>query len=158
MDITPHLAFDGTCEEAFAFYAATLGGTLQTLLRYRQTPIAANVPAGFADKIIHATLRVGAATLMGNDVTPGDYVRPQGVAVALGMSDLAAARRTFDALAAGGVITLPLAETFWALAFGAVVDRFGVTWEINCERPARRRVPVRGRKQTPARTGRRRSV
>ncbi len=25
MDITPHLAFDGTCEEAFAFYAATLG-------------------------------------------------------------------------------------------------------------------------------------
>jgi len=157
MDITPHLSFDGTCEEAFAFYAATLGGTLQTLLRYRQMPVAANVPAGFADKIVHATLRVGMATLMGNDVSPGDYARPQGCAIALGISDLAAAKRMFDALADGGVITLPLAETFWALAFGAVVDRFGVTWEINCERPGRRRAPGRGRKSTP-RAARRRSA
>ena len=152
MDITPHLTFDGTCEEAFTFYAATFGGTLQTLLRYRQMPIAGNVPEGFADKIAHATLRVGAAMLMGNDVRPGDYARPQGCAIALGMSDLAAAKRMFDALADGGVITLPLAETFWALAFGAVVDRFGVTWEINCAQPARRRAPVRSRKQTRART------
>jgi PhnB protein len=147
MDITPHLAFDGTCEEAFRFYPAGFGGTLQTLLRYRQMTIPGNVPAGFADKIAHATLRVGAATLMGNDVRPGDYARSQGFAVALGISDPAAAKRTFDVLADGGVITLPLAETFWALAFGAVVDRFGVTREINCERPARRQVPVRGRKR-----------
>ena len=59
MDITPHLAFDGTCEQAFTFYAAAFGGTLQTLLRYRQMTIAGNVPAGFADEIAHATLRVG---------------------------------------------------------------------------------------------------
>jgi len=109
------------------------------------------------DKIGHATLRVGAAMLMGNDVRPGDYARPQGCAIALGISDLAAAKRMFDALADGGVITLPLAETFWALAFGAVVDRFGVTWEINCERPGRRRAPGRGRKSTP-RAARRRSA
>ena len=82
---------------------------------------------------------------MGNDVRPGDYTRPQGFAVALGISDPAAAKRTFDALADGGVIVLPLSETFWALAFGAVVDRYGVTWEINCGQPARRRAPVRGR-------------
>ena len=95
---------------------------------------------------------------MGNDVPSRGLRAPPGCAIALGMSDPAAAKRMFDALADGGVITLPLAETFWALAFGDVVDRFGVTWEINCAQPARRRAPVRGRKQTPARTGRRRSA
>ena len=50
MDITPHLTFDGTCEEAFTFYAATFGGTLQTLLRYRQMPLAGNLPPDSATR------------------------------------------------------------------------------------------------------------
>ena len=43
------------------------------------------------------------------------------------------ARRVFDALAEGGAVQMPLDETFWSLAFGVVVDRFGVPWRINCE-------------------------
>jgi PhnB protein len=29
---------------------------------------------------------------------------------------------------------MALQETFWALRFGALVDRFGIPWTINCER------------------------
>lgn len=29
---------------------------------------------------------------------------------------------------------MPLQETFWALRFGMVVDRFGIPWMINCEK------------------------
>jgi PhnB protein len=28
-----------------------------------------------------------------------------------------------------------MAQTFWALRFGMVVDRFGMPWLINCEKP-----------------------
>jgi PhnB protein len=28
---------------------------------------------------------------------------------------------------------MPLAETFWAKAFGMVVDRFGTSWMVNGE-------------------------
>jgi PhnB protein len=28
---------------------------------------------------------------------------------------------------------MPVEETFWALRFGMVVDRFGMRWLINCE-------------------------
>jgi PhnB protein len=135
MEITAHLSFDGTCEQAFRFYADTLGGTLQTLMRWGQMPMS-DIPPELSDKIGHATLRVGAATLMGNDVRHEDYAPLQGFAITLGVPDLEAAERIFDALAADGTVALPLAATFWSLAFGIVVDRFGVTWEINCEQSA----------------------
>ena len=40
-------------------------------------------------------------------------------------------RRVFNALAEGGKISMPLGETFWAEAFGIVVDRFGTPWGVN---------------------------
>ena len=58
MDITPTWRSMAPARRRSRIYAATLGGTLQTLMRYRQMPVAANVPAGFADKIVHATLSV----------------------------------------------------------------------------------------------------
>jgi len=30
---------------------------------------------------------------------------------------------------------MPLEETFWALRFGMLVDRFGTPWMVNCSRP-----------------------
>ena len=41
------------------------------------------------------------------------------------------ARRVFDALAEGGRVTMPLEKSFWAEAFGMLVDRFGTPWMVN---------------------------
>ena len=41
------------------------------------------------------------------------------------------AKRVFDALAVGGQVTMPFGKTFWAEAFGMLVDRFGTPWMIN---------------------------
>ena len=40
------------------------------------------------------------------------------------------ARRKFDAMAAGGEITMPLGKTFWSPCFGMLKDPFGVGWMI----------------------------
>jgi PhnB protein len=47
----------------------------------------------------------------------------------------AEAERMFSALADGGQILMPMAETFFATRFGQVRDRFGVNWMILHERP-----------------------
>jgi PhnB protein len=39
------------------------------------------------------------------------------------------------ALAFNGQCEAAFQETFWAARFGAVTDRFGVPWSINCEKP-----------------------
>jgi PhnB protein len=62
------------------------------------------------------------------------YEPPRGFAITLGLSDPAEAERLFDALAENGTVTVPLQETFWALRFGSVIDRFGIPWSINCEK------------------------
>jgi PhnB protein len=30
---------------------------------------------------------------------------------------------------------MPLQKTFWAARFGALIDQFGIAWEINCGQP-----------------------
>ena len=40
--------------------------------------------------------------------------------------------RMFNALAAGGTVKIPLQKTFWSSAYGLVVDRFGIPWEVSC--------------------------
>ena len=47
-----------------------------------------------------------------------------------------AADRIFRRLSENGIVRMPLQKTFWAAAFGMVVDRFGVPWMVNCEAKA----------------------
>ena len=50
--------------------------------------------------------------------------------------DPAEAERLFRALAENGQVQMPIQETLWAARFGMCVDRFGISWLINCERVA----------------------
>lgn len=128
--IAIHLWFDGQCEAAFGFYHRLLGGELTTMMKYGDSPLAGTVEPRWRDRILHATLRLGDQELLGADVMPKDYARPQGFYALLSLRGLAEAQRVFDALADGGKIGMPLQKTFWSEGFGVVTDRFGVPWEI----------------------------
>jgi PhnB protein len=129
-----HLLFQGQCAEAFRTYHQLLGGTLDSLIRYAETPLATTVPAEWRDKIVHATLTLpGGARLMGADVAPGSFDRPQGFLVLLALGDIAEAERVFSTFASNGSVKMPLQKTFWSPCFGVLVDRFGIPWEITVE-------------------------
>ncbi len=61
--------------------------------------------------------------------------QPQGFSVNINVDTTTEAERIFHALADHGTVQMPIGETFWALRFGAVIDRFGTPWMINCLRP-----------------------
>jgi uncharacterized glyoxalase superfamily protein PhnB len=132
MDLGTHLIFDGRCREAFAFYARTLGGTIEGMLAYGDTPMAAEVPPDWASKIVHATLDVRGRKLMGADVLPKDYAQPGGFYLLVNVLP-ANATAVFEALSEGGRVVMPLQQTFWSPAFGVAVDRFGLPGEISAE-------------------------
>jgi PhnB protein len=133
MRISPHLCFDGQCREAMQFYQAILGGSLQTMLTYGETPMASSLESRWHDKIVHATLVLDELELTGVDMIPGSYQRPQGFFVTLTVSETARATKVFAALSQGGEIKLPFAKTFWSPGFGVLIDRFGTPWEINTD-------------------------
>jgi len=135
MTMDPHLSFGGQCEAAFHFYEQHLGAKILTMLTWGDSPMASQMPADWHGKICHATLTISGRRLMGADVPPGQYHRLAGFHMLLGLDHPAEAERLFQALAENGSVQMPMQETFWALRFGAVTDQFGVSWEINCERP-----------------------
>jgi len=133
MNINAYLNFDGQCEEAFNFYAKTLGGKISYISPYEGTPMADHVPAEWRMKIMHATLDLpGDQVLMGADSMHGRHKTAQGFSVTINLSDIAEAERIFKAFAEKGTVQMKLEKTFWAVGFGMLTDRFGVPWMINC--------------------------
>ncbi|TXD35857.1 VOC family protein [Lujinxingia vulgaris] len=131
MKIVTYLNFDGTCREAFEFYAGVLGGKL-TMQVVSESPAAEHMAPEFQDSVMHACLEVGDQTLMASDTMHMGYTRPQGFSVSLQFETPEEAERVFEALAEGGEVRMPLERTFWALRFGTLEDRFGTPWMINC--------------------------
>ena len=126
------LIFNGDCDVAFALYEQCFGGAVTSRVSWGDSPMADQAPAEWRDKILHATLTIGGAAISGGDVLPGVYKSPQGFQLQLNLDDAAAAERIFTQLADGGLVTVPLQQSFWAQRFGEVVDRFGIPWAINC--------------------------
>lgn len=135
MQLNPYLNFPGTCEDAFAFYAKTLGGKITATHRFGESPMGDQVPADWKNKIMHTSLIANGQVLMGSDGTPDRFQKVQGFAVSLNLDTAEAADRIFAELAAGGVTEMPIQETFWAERFGMCTDRFGIPWMVNCHKP-----------------------
>lgn len=135
MKVAPYLFFDGRCEAAFRFYAECLGAEITAMMLHRGSPAEGHVPAEWLDKIMHARLELGDLVLMASDAPPGRQSQPGGFAVALSVAEPAEAERIFRALVEGGTVRMPMEETFWALRFGMLVDRFGIPWMVSCDRP-----------------------
>jgi PhnB protein len=78
---------------------------------------------------MHARLMIDGRALMASDQPPEYPAQTMGgFAVSLRYPSADEARRIFDLLSAGGKVTMPVQKTFWAAAFGMLVDRFGTPW------------------------------
>jgi len=134
MKIQTYLTFNGTCRQAFEFYAKCLGAKIEMMMTHGESPVAEQTPKEWRDKIMHASLTVGDQSLMGSD-QPDSKEPIGGFSVSLSVEKPADAERLFKALSQGGTVRMEMQETFWAQRFGMLTDRFGVPWMVNCERP-----------------------
>jgi PhnB protein len=127
-----YLFFDGNCAEAMRFYERALGGKLEILMTHAQSPAAAQTPPGSANRIMHARLVIDGRALMASDAMVGErYEGMKNFSLSLVYGTVAEAKRVFEVLAEGGKIKMPMQKTFWAEAFGMLVDRFGTPWMVN---------------------------
>jgi PhnB protein len=136
MQLNPMLTFNGQCEAAFKFYEQCLGGKIQTIMTWGESPMAEQVPSEWRDRIIHVSLMLGEAALLGGDAPPDRYEKPQGLAVTIQVKDAAEGERIFNELAEKGTVQMPFQKTFWSSGFGVCVDRFDIPWMVNCQHSA----------------------
>ncbi|MDB5296915.1 MAG: 3-demethylubiquinone-9 3-methyltransferase [Phycisphaerales bacterium] len=134
MKVQPYLFFDGRCEEAAAFYKATLGAEVTMMMRFKDSPEPCDpkmVPPGSEDKVMHMQMTVGDTTIMASDGRCGGGPSFKGFSLSLTVPTEADADRVFAALAAGGgQVQMPLTKTFFSPRFGMVADKFGASWML----------------------------
>ena len=128
MQIQPYMFYNGRCEEAIDFYRAAVGAEVTMLMRFKDSP--EPTPHGVEEKVMHASLRIGDATLLVSDGRSSGQLSFQGFALSLTVADDAQAERLFAALGDGGQVQMPLTKTFFTSKFGMVADRFGVLWMV----------------------------
>jgi PhnB protein len=133
MNVYPYVQFGGRCADAFAYYARHLGATVIAAMPYRGSPAEEMAAPEWRDKIMHGSIRIGDATLMGSDGTAGSEAGMRGCSLTLGVGTPEEAERVFAALADGGQVTMALAPSFFAQRFGMLTDQFGVNWMVICE-------------------------
>lgn len=136
---TIFLFFSGNCDEAFGFYAKTLGGKISVKSHYRDMPPSPDhptVPEAHHHLVMHITLELGdGSRIHGSDNAPG--IDPpleigNNFSVSIQTDAKVDADRIHEALAAGGVVTMAMQDTFWGSYFGSCKDRFGVKWIVAC--------------------------
>ena len=133
MSVQPYLFFGGRCEEALEFYRSALGAEIVMLSRFKDAPDPGMSQPGTAEKIMHASFRVGETLLMASDGRCEGEPQFEGFSLSIVVPDEGMAERAFNALAEGGKVEMPLAQTFWAPKFGMLEDRFGVGWMISVQ-------------------------
>jgi PhnB protein len=135
MNTNLHIAFPGTCREAFAFYAKTFGTKIQMSMTYGEAPAGSPTPADGKDLILHTAMPLNNIILMGCDAPAGREQAIGGFQVSIESEDEAEVRRLFSVLSEGGSVRMPLDKTFWSPLFGMVTDKFGVAWMIGIPGP-----------------------
>jgi len=72
---------------------------------------------------------------MGADVPPERFQPMRSAYLSLTVSSTDEAERIYALLSDGGEIFMPMQETFFAIRFGMLRDKFGTSWMILHERP-----------------------
>jgi PhnB protein len=130
MKLMSYLNFGGNCAEAFRFYETHLGGKILASMKHGESPSASQVPPGWQDKIVNATIELGGTTLMGADIPPDHFKPIRSVYMTLIIDTKEQTECIFNLLIDGGEILAPLSEQYFAGAFGQCRDRFGVNWML----------------------------
>jgi PhnB protein len=128
--VQPYVFFEGRCEEALEFYRTALGAEVTMLMRFKDSPDPTMCKAGTADKVMHASFRIGETTLMASDGRCDEPMTFKGFSLSITVKTEAEADRFFNALADGGQVIMPLTKTFYSPRFGMTTDRFGMMWMI----------------------------
>lgn len=138
--VSTYLNFPRQTEEAFNFYKSVFGGEFfGDISRFGDVPPSDGMPPlAEEDKnlVMHIELAIlGGHSLMGTDApeSMGFNVNfGNNVYINLQPDTRKETKKLFDALSAGGKITMELQDMFWGDYFGSCTDKYGVQWMFNC--------------------------
>ena len=136
LKLIPYFVMNGNAKEAIQFYEKVLGAQVLFMQSFGEMPENPEfpLPAEAKDLVSHASIKVGETDLMFSDTFPGQpHQSGNQVTICISTDDAEKAQQMFTALEDGGQVTMPLQETFFSPAYGSVIDKFGITFQVFTE-------------------------
>src|SRR4051794_37325953 len=136
LKLIPYLVMNGNAREAIDFYQKALNAEVLFTQSFGEMPENPEfpLPEDAKNLVSHATIKVGETELMFSDTFPGQpHSSGTQVTICITTDDAERAKQMFDALKQEGQVTMPLQETFFSPAYGSVIDKFGVYFQISTE-------------------------
>lgn len=143
--VSSYLNFARKTEEAFNFYKSVFGGEFSgPVMRFGDLPPSDDMPPmAEEDKnlVMHIELPIlGGHVLMGTDAPESMGFKVNfgnNIYINLQPDTRKETKKLFNALSAGGEVTMELQDMFWGDYFGTCTDKFGVQWMLNCSEKAK---------------------
>jgi PhnB protein len=135
MHLHTYLNYGGNCAEAFKFYEQHLGGKITMMMRHGEAPDQSQVRPEWKHAVLHARITIGDAEISAADVPPDRFQPMRSAYLSLSVDTIQDAERIYALLSDGGQIFMPMEETFFAVRFAMLRDKFGTSWMLLHERP-----------------------
>ncbi len=141
--VNAYLTFNGNCKEAFEFYKSVFGGEFPYVGTFGEMPPQEDNAMSEADKdkIMHISLPISKETVIFGSDTGGEwssgFKAGNNFSLSINAESKEEADRLFNGLSAGGTVTMPMNDTFWGAYFGMFNDKFGISWMVNYDDPAK---------------------
>ena len=134
MRLHTFLNYGGNCEQALRFYEQHLGGRITMLMRRAEQPDQPVTWPGWQDSVQYASMDIGETQLMASDVPPDRFQPMRSVYLSLTVDSAARGRAHLGAARGRRAVLMRMEETFFAVRFGQLRDKFGTSWMILCPR------------------------
>ena len=128
MKLGAYLFFPGNTEEAMTFYQGIFGGDLAVTRRGDVDPTATESEK---DLVINAALDTAGFILRASDRADATNEVQTRIELTINGNEESELRKVFGALSDGGTVKAQLEKMFWGDIFGALIDRFGIGWQVN---------------------------
>lgn len=132
--VIPYVVFKGNCKEALEFYEIVFKSKVKMTLPYGEyiTEGINTPPTNLNEWILHAEMEIcGTKFWFADDVqsvTKGNMIKLTTI-----VPTAKEAKCIFEMLSYGGCVTLQPVEAFYSTFHAALMDKFGVNWNIVAE-------------------------
>jgi PhnB protein len=128
VNLEAYLFFPGSTEEAMNFYQSVFGGELSITRRGDVDP---TTPQGASHLVMNAALSTGSFTMRASDRSDATNEVQTRIELTVIGTDEEELRKIFVGLSSGGTVKAPMEKMFWGDTFGALIDKFGIAWQVN---------------------------
>jgi PhnB protein len=134
--VTPYITFNGNCKEAMSFYQTVFNAEIKTSIPYGEyVPEGiGTMPENLSDWVMHAEMEI-----CGTNFWFADETQPVSCGNMIKLTATVPVAKIgqeyFDLLKLDGDIILPPTETYYSNFHTAVVDKYGVCWNIVSKEP-----------------------